>query len=356
MNLQRLNWSQRNHEALNDFLTMVRSGDIAVFDWDNTCIFGDIGEAILRHQALHLKFKFGPERLRKIIPDQVNGIDHIHINGQVFPLRQVKEQIVAAYKKIAGCAITEIHASPAYRNFSTGLLALNRGLEQTPGIGCEFAYPWTINFLRGFNQTEVRLLALEVIDSELQSNIENLTMSDSRENLLYRWTAGIRSFPEMADLAQCLKKAGCRVIISTASNPLFIETMTQRTGFAAELVIGMASQIKNNILLGTLAPGLAPNFGPGKAKNLSQELDREPFLAAGDSSGDYEMLTAFPGTRLKLLIRRNQTGKMTPLFQKALAGDPQYLLQNVDLATGRFAAAAVIQPDQFNQKKQKTCL
>jgi hypothetical protein len=345
MPLRRLNWNERNYRILSQFVTTVRSGDIAVFDWDNTCIFGDIGEAILRHQALHLEFKFGPEQLQEIIPDQANGIDHIHINGQVFPLRQVKEQIVSAYKKIAGHPITEICASAAHSDFSTGLLALNRGLEETPGIGCEFAYPWTINFLRGFSPAEVRLLALRVINSELQSNIENSTMSDSREHLLYRWTAGIRSFPEMADLAQGLKKAGCRVIISTASNPLFIETMTQRTGFAAERVIGMGSQIENGILLGILAPGPEPNFGPGKAKNLSRELDREPLLAAGDSSGDFEMLTAFPGTRLKLLIRRSQPGKMAALYKKALAGDPRYLLQNVDLNTGQFSAAPVTPPE-----------
>jgi hypothetical protein len=58
MLLKRLNWNQRNYEALNDFLAGVRPGDIAVFDWDNTCICGDIGDAIFRFQALHLQFKF----------------------------------------------------------------------------------------------------------------------------------------------------------------------------------------------------------------------------------------------------------------------------------------------------------
>jgi phosphoserine phosphatase len=343
MPLQRLNWNQRNYEALNDFLADVRPGELAVFDWDNTCICGDIGEAIFRYQALHLKFKFNPEQLRAIIPDQVHGIDHINVNGQPIPLPQVKGQIVSAYEKIFDRALTEIRASAAHRDFSAGLLALNRGLEETPGIGCEFAYPWIINFLQGFSPAEVYRLAIEVIDSELQSGIENRTMSDSREQLLYHWTAGIRCFPEMADLARILKKAGCRVIVSTASNPLIIETMMQRTGFAAELVIGMASGLENGILQGTLAPGLAPNFGPGKVENMCRLLDQEPVFAAGDSSGDYEIMTAFPGTRLKLLIRRRQPEKMVTLYKKALAGDRQYLLQDVDLATGQFLAA-VSQP------------
>ncbi|MCG2810880.1 MAG: hypothetical protein L6428_05425 [Candidatus Aminicenantes bacterium] len=66
MILQRLNWNQRNFDALNEFLAGVRPGELAVFDWDNTCIFGDIGEAVFRHQALHLEFKFNPGLSRKI--------------------------------------------------------------------------------------------------------------------------------------------------------------------------------------------------------------------------------------------------------------------------------------------------
>jgi phosphoserine phosphatase len=339
MNLRRLNWNQRNYDALNNFLTGVRPGNIAVFDWDNTCIFGDIGEAIFRRQALRLEFKFGPERLRAIIPDQVQGIDSINVNGQLLPLLQVKGQIVSAYEKIYDRDLMEIHASAARRDFSAGLLALNRGFEETPGIGCEFAYPWTINFLQGFSPAEVRRLAAEVIDSELQNVIENHTLSDSSKYLLYHWTAGIRPFPEMAGLARILKKAGCQVIVSTASNPLIIETMMQRIGFAAELVIGMASRLEGDRLQGTLEPGLEPNFGPGKVQNMRQLLDQEPVFVAGDSSGDYEIMTAFPGTRLKLIIRRRQPGKMAALYKKALAGDPQYLLQDVNPATGQFSTA-----------------
>jgi hypothetical protein len=145
----------------------------------------------------------------------------------------------------------------------------------------------------------------------------------------------------MADLARRLIRAGCRIIVSTASNPLVVETMMQRTDFTAERVIGMAARSENGILQDTLAPGLAPNFGPGKVENMRQFLDQEPVFAAGDSSGDYEMMTAFPATRMKLLIRRPQPGKMALLYQKALAGDPHYLLQDVEPVSGQFTATPV---------------
>jgi len=117
LRLQRLNWNQRNYEVLNDFLAGVRSGEPAVFDWDNTCICGDIGEAVFRHQALNLEFKFDPGQLRAIIPDQVHGIDGIHCNGRIFSLPKIKAQIVGAYEKIFGRSLTEVRDSAAFADF-----------------------------------------------------------------------------------------------------------------------------------------------------------------------------------------------------------------------------------------------
>ncbi|MBN2399966.1 MAG: haloacid dehalogenase-like hydrolase [Candidatus Aminicenantes bacterium] len=340
MPLQRLNWNERNYQSLQRFIPTLRRDDIAVFDWDNTCILGDIGEAVFRHQARYLEFKFSPQRLQEIIPEQVHGIGHIRDHDRLLPLSALKGQIVGAYEKIFDRPRNEIRADSAYHDFSAGLLALNRGLEETPGIGCEFAYPWTLNFLQGFSPDDVRRLAATVMDNELQTAIRRRSLSDSREHVTYSWVEGIRLFPEMADLAHCFNQGGCRVIISTASNQLIVETMAARVGFAAEHVIGMDVQIENGTLSGTLAPGPAPNFGPGKALNLRRRLEQEPVFVAGDSSGDYDMVTVFHDTRLKLLIRREQPGKMIPLYQKALAGDPQYLLQDVDRNGGSFLAAA----------------
>lgn len=338
MELQRLDWSQRNYDALSEFLAGVRPGDIAVFDWDNTCIFGDIGEAVFRHQVFNLKFKFGAERLRAIIPGRVRGIERVNVNGKSWPLRRLKERIVRAYGRIAGRAPARVAGSGDHLDFSAGLLALNRGLEETPGIGCEFAYLWTVHFLEGFRPAEVRRLAAAVAGQELQSPLQDRSWSDSRRQLAYRWTAGIRPFPEMADLSRALKKAGCRVLVSTASNPLIVEAMIPSTGFAAAGVLGQASGMARGRLLGTLAPGLLSNFGCGKVENLRSRLGREPALAAGDSPGDYEMLTVFPGTRLKLLIRRPRPGRMSTLYRRAGNGDPRFLLQDIDYRRGKFTA------------------
>ena len=45
---------------------------------------------------------------------------------------------------------------------------------------------------------------------------------------------------------------------------------------------------------------------------------RDPVLVAGDSNGDYSMLTEFPDMRVGLIIDKNQTGQIGELRQKAL--------------------------------------
>lgn len=340
MPLLRLNWNERNFRLLEEFIPSIGRGDIAVFDWDNTCIFGDIGEAAFRHQVLGLNFRFGPKQLREIIPDQVNGISRIRNHGRVFSLTSVKERIVAAFEKICRRPPAGVRGSAPYRDFCAGLLALNQSFEQTPGIGCDFAYPWTVSFLQGFSVTQVRRLAGTTIVAELRSAITDCRLNDSDQNLLYRWTAGIRPFPEMTNLARAFKKAGCRVIVSTASNPLIVARMAQGMRFPADRVIGMEARSKGGILQGDLAPGLWPNFGSGKSENLKRLLDCEPLFVAGDSDGDYDMLTAFAATRLKLLIRRAAPGRMTRLYRQALAGQRRVLLQGVDRSRGRFSATA----------------
>jgi len=88
MKLMRRNWSERNYEALNGLLAGVRPGEIAVLDWDNTCIFGDIGEALLRRLTFDLAFAVDAETMAATVPDVIHGIGHILIQGKPFSLKK----------------------------------------------------------------------------------------------------------------------------------------------------------------------------------------------------------------------------------------------------------------------------
>jgi len=339
MTLQRLNWSQKNYDALNGFLAGVRPGELAVFDWDNTCIFGDIGEALFRHMALNLAFKIDAATLEGMIPDSVNGVASVIIRQRPLLLRQMKETIVAAYTELEAGAfrVSRLEARDCYRIFISGLLALNRAFEVTPGIGCAFAYSWVNGFLRGISMPEFAALAATVIEQELRAPIRRRSRCDTLHRWSYNWSSGIRLYPEMKALAKELANRGGKVVVSTASNQALVEKMIAVTGFTCQRIIGMALTIENGRFGPGLQAGLLPNLGSGKVANIRKQLEQEPALVAGDSDNDTEMLSSFPATRMRLIIQRSGGQKITVLTGKALAGEPGYLLQKTDHRLGKFA-------------------
>jgi phosphoserine phosphatase len=277
-----------------------------------------------------------------MIPGSVHGIAAVVIQGKPFPLPAMKEAIIAAYSKLEG---TEFPAGgkgvrDAYRVFTSGLLALNKALEETPGIGCEFAYPWVNLLLQGLNLSEFAHLATAGIKEELASPIHRHARRDPRGRWHYQWTSGARLYPEMKDLATRWQERGGEVVVSTASNRHLVEKIIAMTAFPCRRVIGMELAVTGNRFGRALAPGLRPNLGRGKVANIHDRLESEPVLVAGDSSNDYEMLISFPSTRMRLVVDRHAGGKIELLTRRALAGENGYLAQKIDPRRGEFKAAA----------------
>ena len=340
MRLKGGNWSRRNYEALNELLAAIKPGEIAIFDWDNTCIFNDIGEALLRRLTFDLAFNIGAKVMAATVPDRINGIGHVRIKGRPYSLEKMKRAVFQAYAKLkAGSPPGEkTRISEDYRVFTSGLLALNRALEETPGIGCEFAYPWVNILLQGFSLSEFRCLAAPAIGEELRNPIRRRCLVDPFGRWRYDWTSGIRLFPEMKDLAAAWRERGGRVVVSTASNRQLVERMIAATGFPCRQVIGMELAMAGGRFGKRIRPGLRPNLGKGKVANIRRHLAGEPVLVAGDSSNDYDLLTAFRSTRMRLVIGRRDQGGIAAVRRRAQAGEIGYLAQEIDRRSGAFMA------------------
>ncbi len=320
----------------------VRPGEIAVFDWDNTCICGDIGEALLRRLTFDLAFAMDAKAMAATVPDTIHGINHVLIQGKPFPLKKIKDAVFTAYKhlKAGMTAGGRTGVDENYRVFTSGLLALNRALEETPGIGCEFAYPWVNLLLQGMTLAEFDRLAASVIAEGLDAPLGRRVIIDPLGRWRYAWTGGVRLYPEMKDLAACWRERGGEVVISTASNRRLVEKMIAMTSFPCRQVIGMELKVAGDRFGRSLAAGVRPNLGPGKVANIRRRLPGEPVLVAGDSGNDYEMLVSFPGTRLRLVIDHGAAGKIALLSRRARAGENGYLAQEIDLKRGEFRARA----------------
>ena len=105
MKLKRRNWSERNFKALNEFLAGVRPGEIAVFDWDNTCIFGDIGEALLRRLTFDLAYRHGRQNPGRNGPRHDPRRQQRPDPGPAVPLKKMKDAVFTAYERLEdkGC-------------------------------------------------------------------------------------------------------------------------------------------------------------------------------------------------------------------------------------------------------------
>jgi phosphoserine phosphatase len=338
MKLKRRNWSERNFKALNEFLAGVRPGEIAVFDWDNTCAFNDVGEALLRRLTFDLAYAVDAKTLAATIPDTIRGIGSVLVQDRPFPLKKMKTAVFGAYDRLrtraasgAGNGVDE-----DYRIFTSGLLALNRALEETPGIGCEFAYPWVNTLLQGLPLAEFARLAETAIREELHAPLRRRALLDPKRRWRYDWSGGIRLYPEMKDLAACWQQRGGEVVVSSASNRQLVEKAIAMTGFPCQQVIGMELAIAGDRFGPSLAESHRPNLGRGKVANLLRLLASEPVLVAGDSDNDTAMLTSFPDTRLRLIVNRRQGGKIARLLRLAARGERGFLAQEIDSRRGEF--------------------
>jgi phosphoserine phosphatase len=342
MKLRRRNWNAGNFKALTELLASVKPGELAVLDWDNTCAFNDIGEALLRHMTFGLEFRMDAAAMAAAIPDTIAGVGRVLLNGQPFSLQELKRTVFSAYGRLlrrppraeAG------RRDDDFRVFASGLLALNRALEETPGIGCEFAYPWVNTLLQGLSPAELDELAAGVIARELRQPLRRRALVDPRRRWRYDWLDGVRIYPEMRELAACWRERGGRVVVSTASNRQLVERIVAMTGFPCHEIVGMELAVAKGRFTPRLKPGLQPNLGPGKAANLRARFRSEPALVAGDSSNDYEMLTAFPATRLRLVLDRRRPGRIARLVCRAISGETGYISQEIDLRRGTFKTAA----------------
>lgn len=318
-------WAPDNHRLLNAWLANVSRSETpvtAVFDWDNTCIFGDIGEATFRHQLSTLRLKMSPAELAMHVPASVDGITTLASGVSLATLR---DDILASYHMLwptiqAGQASTVL-GSPAHKDFRVRLAYLYSELTDTDGIGARFSYPWVTGFAAGMTVEEVHDLAAETIAAARQEARATMTWratSPGRSGVeTFTYNAGLCPQAELVDLMRAASKAGVEVFVITASLEYVVEGAAQALGYPVDEahVFGMRPKPAEDGTLTIFMDAAFPiTYRAGKVAVIMQHLPAPPQLVAGDSNTDYEMLTHFDATRLRLVINRNKSGDIRTLY------------------------------------------
>ncbi|MEI6750911.1 MAG: HAD family hydrolase [Bacteroidota bacterium] len=346
----------------------------AIFDWDNTCSFWDTEEATLIYQLANLKFGCTPAELDSVIR---TGVDtNTVFTGSVvtFAVKDIAKDIKASYTWLYNnysglggggtLSLDDVKTNPNYSNFITKVRWLYDGFNTEFGENISYTYIFFLYY--GLTEAQIRQMVKDAASWQLTQNIGKITWTSPNSNelpgqyagqLSTTWKNGLRFFPEQVELYNKLRDAGFDVWICTASLQEIISAVSSSPlfGFNNDFThcLGMKAQYNNNgKLINKLVTGAPFTFQSGKTDAIRAALSGptgkygyDPLFIAGDSDGDQNMLSDFPGMKMGLIINRNKgAGELLgTLCSQAVSTyntpSAKYLLQGRDDNNGQFISS-----------------
>jgi phosphoserine phosphatase len=241
---------------------------VVVFDFDNTCIRGDIGRAFYDYMIRERKFQFREPVWEALPADK-------------------RADIRAAWEATQALPSDKQPASVELQRFRKLMHQAYWGLcnELEP----ETCYPWQVRFYAGYTPDELEAMAHQVMEYELARPLgsEPIRAGDDDSSPAITST-GIRIHKPMLDLMQVLRAAGFELWIVTAGPQWVVSGAAQSFPIRGYRVLGMRTKLVDGKLTTEMEP--PPTFRQGKVQAIEQFIGRRPVLAVGDSWTDAEML------------------------------------------------------------------
>lgn len=276
---------------------------IAVFDFDNTLIFNDIGELFSYYLIDEVLYRYDLDTFWDLI-DVADGRDHI---------RALAHEVMDLDP--AGRASSQVYAQ--YRAEMSALYG--RKLERDGKRSC---YAWAVRLHVGISELDMGFMSEQAILRELSRDIEQQVLQTSRGEHI-EITRGVRVLEPMRALISELHGHGFEVWICSASNFWTIAQFAPRFGVPPERVIANRVKTMRQELLGDLVePAM---FMEGKEQAILRDAGMRPTLAFGDSETDLHMLRS--ATHLGVVIDTGGSSKLlAEAPQRGWAVQPQHLL------------------------------
>jgi len=370
--LDKLNWSARNFEVLSQFIKdygvhgkyyNINKPPYVVLDWDQTCAHFDVEEALMHYQLSFLRYKLTKEQFGEILKNNINGVDQLSADYQNVLLTDINQDLINdynfLYENFSGfygtMTLEEIKQTPQYNDFIAKLPFLYAGYCDTPGIGAEYGYPWAIYLLAGHTINQVQDLAKEAILFELGNKLSKQTWQSpsgfptNAGIVSYSFRTGLRIIPEMQNLISTFQENGIEVFIVSASYKPVVEVFSGIGTFGYNIPAGNVIAMELNmddhgIIQPQYKDGWVKPLRQGKVDAIGRVIKSglgknwDPLFAAGDSDGDYEMLTGFPDMKLALIWNRVKGGDIGKLCKQAVdemnSANPRFILQGRNENTG----------------------
>ena len=334
------NWCPENYARIREALGCLPEGGgplAAVFDFDNTCVFRDIGQAVFRAQLADLRFRIAPETLAALIPE--NGPDgDPALEGR--PWTGLRAAALEHYRTlwpyIQTGRIAEAQATPAYPAFTALLYWLAASARRSEALGPRYVLGLLARLQAGHRLSELREFCADVLNRALAEPLAEAEFAARLPEPLgviaAAYPTGFAPFADMRDLMRVLQARGVACSVVSASSEWLVRTAAPLLGFplAPDHIFGVRANMAGDLVLPEDAPDYPITWRAGKNEVIDRFIRRRPWLVAGDADTDYDMLTR-PDAELRLVINRRLGGRIAELYRR-----PDILVQGIDLERGCF--------------------
>lgn len=372
--LKSRNWEPSVKEALNKMISESKNtGAYAVFDFDNTTLIGDIEINTVLFQIENLRFKIKPEEIFEILTTGIGDIDIVYKVGNEgrASMRMLAMDVNESYKylydnyiglytdkthKDAVKALRKISKTDEYKSFTTKLWALSYCIYEN----CDYATGclWLENLFNGMTKNELSELTKDALafafsKKKLYRETWEAPKTGVSGSISIDLERGLGISKEMLELYKVLRNNKIETYICSASDEVIVEALAcnpeYRLNISPENVFGLRMEMsQDSTISAVFKSGYIQTFKEGKELAIREYMspnhdNGDPVLVAGDSNGDYEMLTNFKNLKIGLIINCNNRGKIGELTERALKQSrstdnegPLYLVQGRDPSKMKF--------------------
>ena len=339
--LEPYNWNPRVYYALTELLTEYgnksKSYDpdcrpYAVFDYDNTTIIDDIAQTLLVYQIENLAFEFTPAECFDVLTRGVEDLD-TDFGGGWTP-RILAEDLSDDYAVLDSLRDNPdaLYGSDEYRDFRAKLWYLSSNIDQTDPDS-PFGCIWITTLLDGMTDGQVRSLTRESVAYWMeQESMWKETWTTPDGEISVDVPKGIGLTAEMRNLYRALETNGFDVYVCSASLESVVEAMACDPAYG----LGLDEEQVYGIRLVPTADGrlravgdstYVQTYREGKVACIQEFIapshgGNGPALVAGDSNGDFAMLTSFPDLKVGLIVKCLRTGAIAGMTAASIGSVP----------------------------------
>ena len=286
-------WNPVVRERLNALIERNRGNPdaYAVFDFDYTTAIGDLSYVCMWELLESFALKV----------DDFHALMSAGLGPQYQSDIDALGKLAAQLKPLSGQDLTD---HPVWREFASRFWTFYR--RYFADVGDYNAYVWRSRLFAGYTPAELRELARRGLSKVVGRGRLWCDVNAPKEK------RGMVFTPEIKELFRELRKAGIAVYIVSGS---FQEQLYAATGpefgldldptcvFGADFKKDAAGRYLPEMAEGCVKSGEKPTFI--RAHIAPRHHGADPILTAGDSMGDYTMLTEYKDLQLALVFIRN---------------------------------------------------